>query len=150
MSTIEPPLPPCRVENRFTASRQLTIVPSDVDRQDSLDPVDRQLVDPRLRAGDAGVRDQGGERPHRVGGREGGEHVGLDRVVGPHRAGRAAGGLDLPDDRGSGCRVGAVGEADDPSRHRGGPRHGGTDPATPSRDECDPAIHRLTVTNRVR
>ena len=69
-----------------------------VDGEDALDALDGQLVHPRLRAGDPGVRDERGEGPHRLGRREGTEDVGLDRNVGPHGARNAACALDLGHD----------------------------------------------------
>ena len=85
-----------------------------VDREHALDALDGELVDPGLRADDACVRDEGGERPHRLGGGEGGEDVGLDGDVGAHRARHAAGGFYVSNDR---CRCGGVivvGQADRP------------------------------------
>jgi hypothetical protein len=102
-----------------------------VDGQDPLDPLNAQR----------------GERAHRVGCGKCGEHVRLHRVVRPDRPGHAAGRFDPRHDRGGRCLVDAVGETDGPARSSGRPRHGGADPATPTRDERNPTIHRLTVTN---
>ena len=146
-STIEPPGPPCRVESRRTASRQQTIVPSTLTASTRST---RSTVSSSTRAfvaDDAGVRDEGGERPHRLRRGEGSEHVGLDRDVGAHRACDATGRLDLAHDGRRCGGVVVVGQADGPSLRRGRPRHGSTDPATPTCDQRDPSIHRLTVSD---
>ena len=123
--TIAPPLPPLRVDMRFTASRAQSNCPATLTRIVSMMPANVRVFDPALgTAGDPGIVDQTGQRAEdAVGLGEQSQNVVLIADVALYGDGLPAGGLDVAHHRVRfGLGVAIVDDDATPSRARAGAR----------------------------
>ena len=140
MLTMTPPLPPLRVDIRFTASRAQNGA-GDVDGHHALDALGRHVLHANRGTDDAGIVDERAERSEFIGCLEQRENVRLAADIAFHGNRLAVLALDLRDDFFRRGFVAGVADNDAKAARRGRDGGGAADAAAAAGDHNDLVRH---------